>query len=149
MHTLQIQPTYGRINALPLVFNRDDYYRGNAHLLCKRDGSETHSKKAVMNQANVEFILGNFLYLTERFLVERECYKCKQNERPNGKFDPKRELRPYGPGGQLVCHECAFATPEDVAITEGSFYAQMEAAEAVGGGVSTLSPDGPIPGHPE
>lgn len=40
------------------------------------------------------------------------------------------ELRPYGPGGAPICHECAFATPEAKAQTERSFAALLGAAEA-------------------
>lgn len=41
------------------------------------------------------------------------------------------ELRPYGPGGSLICFDCAFATPETTAQTEAAFHTQIEAAEAM------------------
>lgn len=63
----------------------------------------------------------------------RTCYKCGRapdstlNDR--GKFAV--ELRPYGPGGQDVCVECAFATPEAIAQTSASFSALLAASAAI------------------
>jgi hypothetical protein len=57
-----------------------------------------------------------------------------------------KELRPYGPGGSMVCHDCAFATPEREAATKGAFFALLEGASAAGGGVASIgTPEGPNP----
>lgn len=40
------------------------------------------------------------------------------------------ELRPYGPGGNPVCFDCAMATPERKAITDRAFEAVVNAAQA-------------------
>lgn len=45
--------------------------------------------------------------------------------------DPNTELRPYGPGGSLICFRCAKATPEADARTKATFGALLEANEAV------------------
>jgi hypothetical protein len=54
-------------------------------------------------------------------------------------------MRPYGPGGATVCHPCATETPERLAATCAAFGVQLDAAEAIGEGVSVLTPDGPAP----
>lgn len=41
------------------------------------------------------------------------------------------DLRPYGPGGALVCRPCANATPERRATTEAAMEAVFYAAEAM------------------
>lgn len=38
------------------------------------------------------------------------------------------ELRPYGARGEMICFQCAFATPEAKAATERAFEQQLEAA---------------------
>ncbi len=68
----------------------------------------------------------------------RQCYVC---HRVRG--EPGVDLRPYGPQGQDVCFECAFATPAAKATTERQFVAQMDACP---NGVSVIGMDvGPIP----
>lgn len=67
------------------------------------------------------------------------CHYCGAGE----------DLRPYGPGGAMVCFPCATATPEREAEAKGAFGALLGAAEAVGGGVVTLDSrtnEGPLPG---
>ncbi len=63
----------------------------------------------------------------------------------------KVELRPYGPGGADICHECAFASPEQRAQTEANFAALIGANEAVSPvGVAMIGQDnGPVPFDPD
>jgi len=49
-----------------------------------------------------------------------KCYKCGE---PEGKGP--RELRPYGPKGEMVCYECAMKQKD---ITDAMFAKQLEAA---------------------
>lgn len=65
------------------------------------------------------------------------CYECKQGE-------PEQELRPYGPGGQWVCHPCATATPEKEDQAKQSFHTLLDAAAAVGGPIILGTPAGPL-----
>lgn len=60
------------------------------------------------------------------------------------------ELRPYGPGGALVCYPCGHATPERRAETEAAMAAVFGAAEAASplGGV-VLTEGGPNPANLE
>lgn len=57
------------------------------------------------------------------------------------------DLRPYGPGGALVCFDCATATPERERATGAAFGAQLEAAEAMSpyGTAVIGGSDGPNP----
>ena len=66
------------------------------------------------------------------------CYYCGTTE---------KELRPYGPGGAVVCHTCAFATPEREKQTEQAFKTLLGAAESVSPiGIAAIGQDeGPIP----
>ena len=66
------------------------------------------------------------------------------NER--GKF--KVELRPYGPGGQPICFECATSTPEAEEQTKRAFGAILDGAQAMGGGVASITDHGIEPGIP-
>lgn len=61
---------------------------------------------------------------------ETICNTCKKPE--NFPEDPKSELRPYGPGGGMICFRCAFETPEAEARTEANFEALVEATNAAG-----------------
>ena len=45
------------------------------------------------------------------------CYAC-------GK---RADCRPYGPRGEQVCFDCAFATPEAKRTTDAAFRSQLEA----------------------
>lgn len=45
--------------------------------------------------------------------------------------DKTDDLRPYGPGGAMVCFGCAMATPEREAETGRNFEVQLEASEAM------------------
>lgn len=52
-------------------------------------------------------------------------------------------LRPYGPGGAMVCHPCAMATPERAAIAAAAFEAIVQAAAAMSPhGAATMAADG-------
>jgi hypothetical protein len=53
--------------------------------------------------------------------VTKVCYSCNKS----------KDLRPYGPQGQYVCFQCAFATPESTAQTEAAFKLQLDAAGPV------------------
>ena len=59
------------------------------------------------------------------------CYRCKG----------AKELRPYGPAGELVCFACAFATPEAKAETEKNFGRLLDGA----GPIAILTESGPQP----
>lgn len=76
-------------------------------------------------------------------MSESVCCDCgrapDRTRNDRGKFTV--ELRPYGPGGAPICFECAFATPEKKAQTEGAFGALLDAHDALPG-VTTLSGDG-------
>lgn len=80
--------------------------------------------------------------------LERTCHYCGRAENFPRVLSrgPQVELRPYGPGGAWACFKCAMATPERKAQTDHTFGAQLEAAEAAGEGVSTLTSGGPEPG---
>jgi hypothetical protein len=61
-----------------------------------------------------------------------------------------RELRPYGPGGSLVCFPCATATPERDATSQSAFGALLDATEAISpsGAVAFGGAEGPQPFDP-
>jgi len=62
----------------------------------------------------------------------RACHYCGEN----------KDLRPYGPKGEWVCFECAFATPERRKQTEMAFEGQLNSA----GPLPTIGLDvGPVP----
>jgi hypothetical protein len=74
------------------------------------------------------------------------CCVCSRPAQPEDQ-DPlgRHDLRPYGPGGAPICHECA-TRPEHEAASRAQFHALMDAAEtaaAQGGKVIVLSTDGP------
>lgn len=67
-----------------------------------------------------------------------DCYYCGVTFR-------RLELRPYGPGGQLVCHPCGNA-PEHEAETKRNMNLALETALATSGDVGILITDtGPEP----
>jgi hypothetical protein len=70
-----------------------------------------------------------------------ECHYCHSTE---------KELRPYGPGGAMVCHPCATATPEREKQTEAAFYALLDGAEAISQtGIAAIGQEsGPVPFEP-
>lgn len=72
------------------------------------------------------------------------CYYCKQTIE-------LRELRPYGPGGALVCFPCATATPEREQAAANAFMTLLDGAEAISptGIVAIGEPNGPRPFDPE
>lgn len=74
--------------------------------------------------------------------MSRTCYACKRAEdhslNEQSKF--KVELRPYGPGGALVCFECA-TKPENIKTTVAVYRKKLEAC----GPATQLTPEGPIP----
>lgn len=51
------------------------------------------------------------------------CHYCGPTE---------EDLRPYGPGGSLVCFPCATATPEREQETEGRYGALLDATTTLG-----------------
>lgn len=59
-----------------------------------------------------------------------KCGTCGTPE--NFPDAPKTELRPYGPGGGLICFSCAFATPEAEQRTENAFGTILAAHDAAG-----------------
>lgn len=65
--------------------------------------------------------------------MKNTCYLCKM---------PK-DLRPYGPGGSMVCFSCAFSTPESKKETENNFASQLRGSGAVS--VIDGSAAGPYP----
>lgn len=71
----------------------------------------------------------------------RICHHCKRPE--DTKLDARGkvavELRPYGPGGALVCFACG-TKPENKGETERQFAARLHAAPIV-----VLTPEGPAP----
>lgn len=73
----------------------------------------------------------------------RRCCDCnrKEDKSLNEKGKMKVELRPYGPGGQDICFECAMGSPERKKQVEESFGALLEAHEALPG-ITTLDVDG-------
>lgn len=50
------------------------------------------------------------------------CHYCGTTE---------KDLRPYGPGGSMVCFPCATATPERDAAAKAAFGALLDAAGAL------------------
>ncbi len=76
----------------------------------------------------------------------RKCYVCGIAEnKPDTKFDPARELRPYGQGGKPVCFPCAMH-PKRKKVVEANFAARLEHAEGQGGGIVLIGgEDGPEP----
>ena len=55
----------------------------------------------------------------------------------------RSELRPYGPGGSLICIDCVYATPEALEAAKRSYIAQLEAAAAISPvGAAILHADG-------
>lgn len=78
------------------------------------------------------------------------CGRAKDHSLGNdGKF--KVELRPYGPGGTDICHECATATPEAEKQARQAFFALLEANATVSPvGAAMIGQDsGPVPFDPE
>lgn len=63
-------------------------------------------------------------------MSEQVCGTCGTPE--NFPEDSKSELRPYGPGGEMICFRCAFATPEAEQRTEQNFTTIVEATHATG-----------------
>ena len=80
--------------------------------------------------------------------MPKTCHYC--NQESNFPRNPAKgrqvELRPYGPGGADVCFQCMTKSPEREAAAHKVFGAQLDAANAGGQGVSTLTSDGPEPG---
>lgn len=54
------------------------------------------------------------------------------------------DLRPYGPGGSLICYKCGTA-PERVAETERRFGEMLDRASESGAPVIIGQPEGPKP----
>jgi hypothetical protein len=47
-----------------------------------------------------------------------DCHYCSKS----------KEVRPYGPKGEWICFECAFASSDRKAQTEAAYTAQLNAA---------------------
>jgi hypothetical protein len=63
--------------------------------------------------------------------------------------DPGSELRPYGPGGSLICARCVTASPEADEAAHRAFKALLDANAAISPtGAVLLTPDGPVPFDP-
>jgi hypothetical protein len=62
-----------------------------------------------------------------------------------------RELRPYGPGGSLICFTCMKASPEREAAAHGALGALLDAAAAISptGVVAIGDAGGPRPFDPK
>lgn len=62
--------------------------------------------------------------------MTRSCHYCNEPEQitPTG----RKELRPYGPGGALVCFDCAYATPARAAETGIELQRAMNRIESQG-----------------
>jgi hypothetical protein len=57
-----------------------------------------------------------------------------------------RELRPYGPGGSMICFPCMKADSERERSVEEAFYALLQANAVIGNGVVAIgTSDGPVP----
>lgn len=71
------------------------------------------------------------------------CHHC------GVEFTNPDDLRPYGPGGALVCHPCA-TSPEHEEETEAAFAALLDATSAISstGIVVIGEPGGPQPFDP-
>lgn len=77
-----------------------------------------------------------------------ECVVCHRP--PDRTLDERGkmtcELRPYGPGGALICFQCATATPEVEREVDARFIALLEANEAISPtGGTLLTTEGPVP----
>lgn len=70
----------------------------------------------------------------------KPCQTC------NEQFE-SYDLRPYGPGGSLICFDCAMK-PENKAETERQFSAQMNAATIHSNVVIIGEDTGPRPMNP-
>lgn len=73
---------------------------------------------------------------------ETRCYLCQE---PDGKGE--KEIRPYGPDGQPVCHSCAMRTPESKEEAKRQFGLRLTRAE-IGSpaGVAMIGDgNGPLP----
>lgn len=63
------------------------------------------------------------------------CHYCNANA----------DCRPYGPRGEMVCFQCAFASPDREADTRRAFHAQIVAATGSGNVVVIGEETGPRP----
>jgi len=72
----------------------------------------------------------------------RMCLHCKRAEdrSPDERGMMRVELRPYGPGGALICFECAMH-PKRLRETKRQFAGRL----AVAGKVALLTDEGPAP----
>lgn len=77
----------------------------------------------------------------------RTCSSCGGEDTFTGHSggDSKSELRPYGPGGALICFACMKATPEAEAQAGAAFGALLDAGEAMSPTATTmLTNAGPV-----
>lgn len=89
--------------------------------------------------------------MSARHNADDACCVCGRSKDKTlderGKFTV--ELRPYGPGGQPICFECATATPEAKEQAKRAFFAILNGAQAMGGGVASITDHGVEPGIPD
>lgn len=71
------------------------------------------------------------------------CGTCKRPE--NFPDEPESELRPYGPGGEMICFTCAFKDEESTERTEHAFGALLEGSFAISNVVTFGTKAGPQP----
>jgi len=69
-----------------------------------------------------------------------KCYKCGKDEVKG----TRKELRPYGPGGQNTCFECATADPETEKACGDEFQKRLNEA-LKSSKLILLDDDGPVP----
>jgi len=58
--------------------------------------------------------------------------RCCECGRTNEQLAPSDDVRPYGPGGQPICHACAMSTPELRAIAKRAIDGAFDRIEAAG-----------------
>jgi len=72
-------------------------------------------------------------------------YQCVYCNNDFERFD----LRPYGPGGGLVCCDCVTSDPKRDAEARSMYHTLLAAALATDPEVVILTENGPIPHNPQ
>lgn len=65
----------------------------------------------------------------------KRCHYCCRTD---------EELRPYGPGGSMVCFDCA-TSPEHEGETKANYNALLDAAAAISDVITIGTEEGPQP----